>query len=228
MKKFKYQMHTHTVPCSHADMTPQELVNALVGGGYNGCVLTNHFYNGDTGLDRNLPFKEFVAEYEKDYTECKKLAEKENLDIIFGIEEHLFDGLEILCYGITPQFLYENEHLIGNRSLETWYNALHEYGALCIQAHPYRDRSYITNPRLLPIEYIDGFEVFNYGNSQDANCRAEEVAKQYPDLILTSGGDVHSSGNVCYGGIETDVRIKNEKELVKILKSKVYSLLKNL
>lgn len=228
MKKFRYQMHSHTVPCSHSLLTVSELIEELLKGDYSGCVLTNHFYNGDNGLDRNMSFKDFVAEYEKDYNECKKQAEENDLDIIFGIEEHLFDGLEILCYGITPQFLYENEFLLGNRSLETWYNTLHQYGALCIQAHPYRDRSYITNPRLLPIEYIDGIEVFNYGNETIHNALAEKTAAKYPNLILTSGGDVHSRENVCRGGIETNMRISNEKELVKVLKSGNYTLLKNI
>lgn len=223
MPEFKYQMHTHTVPCSNANMTPSELIDALYEGGYSGCVLTNHYYNGDTGLDRNLPFKDFIAKYEEDYNLCKELAAKKNLDVIFGIEEHLFDGLEILCYGITPRFLYENEFLIGNRSLEDWYNALHKYGALCIQAHPYRDRFYINNPRLLPVEFIDGFEVFNYGNHKNDNLRAEETASKYPDLILTSGGDVHSKDNACFGGIKTHVRITDEKTLVEVLKSKKYT-----
>ena len=114
-------MHTHTTPCSKcAPMTHSELIDSLVAGGYNGCVLTNHFFKGNSGIDRNLPWNEFVALYEKDYVECKKAAEKFDLDIIFAIEEHLFDGLEILCYGITPDFLYQHYELRDDHSIETW------------------------------------------------------------------------------------------------------------
>lgn len=221
--KYKYQMHTHTTPCSAcAAMKPDELITALYDGGYSGCVLTNHFYKGNSGIDRSLPWNDFVAQYEKDYLDCKKLALNYDLDIIFGIEEHLFDGLEILCYGITPQFLYDNPQLQADHSADAWYNALKNYGALCVQAHPYRDRAYITNPRVLPLEYIDGIEVYNYCNNPENNLLAEEFALKHPDLVLTSGADTHSANTVCKSGIETDIRITDEKQLVNILKSKNY------
>lgn len=224
--KYKYQMHTHTTPCSKcAPMTPQELIEALLSGGYKGCVLTNHFYNGNTGIDRNLSWNEFVRAYENDYYECKRIAKAYDLDVIFCIEEHLFDGLEIFCYGITPQFLYDHPELHGNRTIEAWSNALHEFGALCIQAHPFRDRNYIKNPRLLPLEFIDGIEVFNACNDPETNAKARQVADDYPELILTAGGDAHLGQSVCWSGIETNKRITDEKTLLKVLKSKDYELI---
>ncbi len=224
--KYKYQMHTHTAPCSKcAPMLSNELIECLVKGGFKGCVLTNHFYKGNTGIDRSLPWNEFVAEYEKNYYECKKTAEEHNLDIIFGIEEHLFDGLEILCYGITPEFLYDHPELQNNHNIETWSKLLHDFGALCIQAHPFRDRSYIKSPGLLPIEYIDGIEVFNACNTPEANSLAKEEADKHPEWILTSGADTHLPESVCWAGIQTDERITSEKDLCKILKSKNYELI---
>lgn len=207
-------------------MTPAELVDSLVAGGYSGCVLTNHFFKGNSGIDRNLSWNEFVAQYEKDYIECKKAAEGRDLDIIFGIEESLFDGLEILCYGITPQFLYDHPELRDDHMLETWATAIHKFGALCIQAHPFRDRVYITNPRLLSTEYIDGIEVLNFSNKPEENELAADTALLYPDFILVSGADAHSGGMVCCSGIESDTRINDEKVLVEILKSGKYQLIK--
>lgn len=226
MNIYKYQMHTHTSPCSRcASMTPQELVNALFYGGYSGCVITNHFLGGNTGIDRNLPWNDFVAQYEKDYIEIKKAAKCKDLDIIFGIEEHLFDGLEIFCYGITPQFLYEHPELCDDRSIETWSKALHKYGALCIQAHPFRARAYIKEPKILPTEFIDGIEVFNACNKPDENLQAHNEAIMHPEWILTAGGDSHLAESACWSGIKTNTRINNEKELVKVLKSKDYELI---
>ena len=226
MNIYKYQMHTHTSPCSRcAPMTPQELVNALYYGGYSGCVVTNHFFGGNTGIDRNLPWNDFVAQYEKDYIEIKKAAKCKDLDIIFGIEEHLFDGLEILCYGITPQFLYEHPELRDDRSIETWSKALHKYGALCIQAHPFRARAYIKEPKILPTEFIDGIEVFNACNKPDENLQAHNEAIMHPEWILTAGGDSHLAESACWSGITTNTRINNEKELVKVLKSRDYELI---
>ena len=76
--KYKYQMHAHTSPCSAcAVMSPAELVESLYSGGYSGCVVTNHFYKGNSGIDRNLPYNDFIKKYEEDYLECKKAAENE-------------------------------------------------------------------------------------------------------------------------------------------------------
>ena len=223
---YKYQMHVHTAPCSKcAPMEPDELIAALVEGGYSGCVITNHFIGGNTGIDRNLSWNDFVAKYESDYERCKIAAKKFDLDIIFGIEQHLFDGLEILCYGITPQFLYENPILQFDRTIETCSKVLRGFGALCIQAHPFRDRNYITDPRLLPIEYIDGIEVFNACNKPEENTLALATSEHHPEWILVAGGDAHLPQSVCWSGIETSQRILNEKMLVDILKSGNYGLI---
>lgn len=225
--KYKYQMHTHTAPCSAcAAMTPNELIKSLHSGGYSGCVITNHFYNGNSGINRNLPCIDFIKQYENDYYECKKAAEQYGLSVLFGIEEQLFDGLEILCYGITPHFLYKNQNLLSNHSAKAWYNALKDFGAVCVQAHPFRDRAYITNPRILPLEYIDGIEVFNYSNKPGENIKAANFASDNPNLILVSGADAHTGDIVCCAGIESDIKINDEKTLAYVLKSKQYKLLK--
>ena len=52
MNTYKYQLHAHTLPCSAcARMTPQELVESLHRSGYQGCVITNHFMGGNSGID---------------------------------------------------------------------------------------------------------------------------------------------------------------------------------
>ena len=219
--KYKYQLHTHTAPTSKcASTTPGELAKALYDGGYAGCVLTNHFYHGNTGVDRSLAWEEFVAVYERDYLECKAEGEKYGLDIIFGVEEGIGGPCEILCYGITPEILYGNPELL-EYNAETWYRTLHSCGVLVIQAHPYRNGG---SP--LPLEHIDGIEVYNHAHNPELNDRAEKFAKEHPELILTSGGDTHDPSNVPFAGIETDTRITDERELARILKEGKYQLLK--
>lgn len=227
MSEYKYQMHTHTYPCSHcAVMTPKELAKALHKGGYSGCVITNHFFNGNTGIDRHLPWNDFVKQYEIDYLECKKQAENFDLDILFGIEEHIGGGLEILCYGITPDLLYNHPEL-KERNPEQWFNLVHSCDGIVIQAHPFRRRLYIPQAKSLPFELIDGIEVFNAGNSMRDNLEAEYFADNHPEFICVSGADTHDESTVCLGGIISSQRIKNEKELVKVLKSGKYELIKD-
>lgn len=225
MKTYKYQMHTHTHPCSHCShMLPDELTQALHDGGYQGCVLTNHFYWGNTGIDTDLSWEEFVRAYELDYIECKKSAEKFGLDIIFAVEEEVEKGLEILIYGITPEILYAHPEL-KEQNLESW-SKLRKCGAVIIQAHPFRNRKSIPVRKVFSHDLIDGIEVFNSGNNPEDNMEAEEYSLKNPDLIFISGADSHSGKNACVGGIETNVRIRNEKELAEILKSKNFEMIK--
>ena len=225
MKIYKYQLHTHTAPCSGcATMTPDELAEAMREGGYQGCVMTNHFMEGNTGIDRELTWNDFVRAYEEDYRACKKAAEKSDLDVIFGIEENVYNMLEVLFYGVTPDMLYAHPELAG-ADYRTWYEVMHSYDVLCIQAHPFRERGYIPQAGMLPFEYIDGIEVYNVRNNEKNNSEAESVADAHPELILTSGADAHFPHEVCAGGIEVNRRIRNEKDLVEVLKSGEYELL---
>ena len=226
METYKYQMHTHTAPCSLcASMTPEELAEALNKGGYQGCVMTNHFMMGNTGIDRALPWNDFVKQYELDYLACKEAAAKYDKDIIFGIEENVHEMLEVIFYGVTPDMLYEHPELAG-ADYKTWYEVMHSYGVLCIQAHPFRDRGYIPKPGMLPLEYIDGIEVYNVCNTQKNNEDAEEYVKDHPELLLISGADAHAPNLVCVSGIETKKRIRDGKDLVEVLKTGDYRLLK--
>lgn len=219
-------MHTHTAPCSRcAVMTPAELCEALHEGGFAGAVLTNHFFGGNTGIDRTLPWEKFVGEYEKDYLACKDEAKKYDLDILFGIEEHISEGKEILIYGITPDTLYAHPDLL-SRDYELWKRAINEAGGLVIQAHPFRERAYIKEPGALPCEVIDGIEVHNVANADDANQMAEEFAAEHSELILTSGADTHSAPSVTLGGIEFTERVRTERQLATMLRRRAYRILK--
>lgn len=226
MQKYKYQLHIHTTPCSAcAQMSPSEMCKALYEGGYQGAVLTNHFYHGNTGIDRGEPWKSLVAAYERDYEECVQEAKKYDLDILFGIEEGIGAGLEILCYGITPKILYDHPQL-RDCPIEDWVQIMRRNDVVLIQAHPFREVWYIPQPRVLPLEYIDGLEVYNRGNAtKEMNEKAENFARLHADLLMTSGGDSHRANDVAIGGIETDFRLRTSEDLVKCLRGKQYRLL---
>lgn len=224
--RYKYQMHMHTSPCSKCGkITPRELVKALYDGGYAGGVITNHFQRGNTGIERTLPWEKFVDAYIDDFLELKKEAKKYNLDIIFCIEEGIGGGKEFFPYGLSPEDLKEYSQL-QRAPLEVWQKIVHECGGLIIQAHPFRRRDYITDVGLLPSALIDGYELYNYCNDPRGNFEAEEHRAEHPEFIFTSGGDAHDAEVMCHGGIETDKRIHNEKELVEILKKGTYNIIK--
>ena len=226
---YKYQMHMHTTPCSLCGrITPVELCEALLKNGYQGGVVTNHFYHGNSGIDRseNTSWEQFVSAYEENYLECKREAEKHGLDIIFSIEESLVPGLEVLCYGITPKILYDNPQLIKS-DMNEWVRVMRENGVVIIQAHPFREADYIPNPGPLPVDKIDGIEVHNCGHRPVMNEKAWKMAEEYPHLIRTSSADAHVPEMIPFGGIITSKRITNESELAALLRSRDYELILN-
>ncbi len=226
MKEFRYQLHCHTAPCSKCGaITPYDLVHSLYEGGYSGAAVTNHFFNGNSGIDRDFPWKKFVSCYEKDYLECRKFAAPLGIDILFGIEEHMGNGQEILCYGITPEMLYVHPEL-KNNSLELWYDTLSPLGVIIVQAHPFRVRSYVSEVGLFPSEFIHGIEVYNFGNSEEENLQAEAAFSDNPHFITTSGADAHLPHVLCHAGIISKERISSERKLAEILITQQYSLIK--
>lgn len=222
--KFRYEMHQHTSPCSHCGHAdPVELVRKLKEQGLAGCVLTDHFYHGNSGIDRALPWEEFCRPYEENYLKARAEGEKNGIDILFGLEEHVGGGKEVLLYGITPEFMYMNPGL-REGGLEMIYRLAGDYGALVIQAHPFRDRAYIPEPAVpLNGSFLDGYEVFNTANIPECN---EKAAKEFSDCgkILTAGSDCHWNENGSRSGIETGFRITDEKQLAEVLKSGNYRL----
>ncbi|MCQ2451000.1 MAG: PHP domain-containing protein [Clostridia bacterium] len=223
---FFYETHQHTAACSKcAHVEAAELVKCLAEGGYAGVILTNHFYNGNTAIDRNLPWKEFCEAYEKDYEVAKEEAKKYDFDVLFGVEEHVGKGKEVLIYGLSPDNLKKHPELVSG-NLETIYNVVHKYAGLVIQAHPFRDRAYITDPfEKLPTEYLDGFEVYNRANPDLSNNQAYEYVKDL-GKIITAGSDSHNFDEDYYRfGIGCEHRIRNEKELVTVLKNRDYVLI---
>lgn len=222
---YRYQMHTHTLPCSHcAKMEPEALCRALCEGGYAGAVLTNHFLHGNTGIDRTLSWEDFVSAYIADYEACRAAAAAYDLDILFGIEEGVGGGVEILCYGLCPDVLLRHPEL-RERSITRWREVLSAEGVLIVQAHPYRDRSYITAVGPLDSALIDGVEVYNRGNHREEDVKAAAFAKANPALLITSGADAHACAEVAVGGIETPHRIRTEGELAAVLRRRDYKLI---
>lgn len=222
---YRYQLHTHSSPASHCSKTaPEDFAQAILEGGYTGCVLTNHFLHGNTGIESFISWQAFVEEYCEDYYRMKNVGDKLGIDVLFGVEEEVSKGLEVLCYGITPEILLAHPEL-ENNDCKLWHDILGESGVLCIQAHPFRRRGSIPNPGPLPLDCIDGIEVFNSGNTAEDNASALAFAAAHPELILTSGADAHGVASCCIGGIETEERITCEAVLAGILRHGTYTLL---
>lgn len=219
-----YELHQHTLAASAcAHETPEEVVCGLKKAGYAGVVMTEHFYHGNTAVRRNMAWEDFVRPYEQAFERAKKAAEKLDFDVLFGIEEGVGGGKEVLLYGITPAFLYAHPELRDAR-LPELSALVRAEGGLVVQAHPFRVRDYIRAPwEELPAEYLDGIEVHNACNDDLSNLRAQALAEKH-GLIAVAGSDAHTPHTRGLAGIACDKRIRTERELVATLRDEEYDL----
>ena len=111
---FKYEIHLHSSACSAcAVSTAEEMVAAAKEKNYAGVAFTNHFYCGNTAVDRKLSWREFVEAYEQDYLRAAKVGKDLDIDVFFGIETVYEPGKEALIYGIEPELIKNAPFLKG-------------------------------------------------------------------------------------------------------------------
>ena len=102
-----------------------------------------------------------------------------------------------------------------------FYELVKASGGLVIQAHPYRQYVHRANPK-----YIDGCEIFNAKDrDKDFNQKAQAWAEKKGFKIVTGGADFHrESQKANASGIITEEKIRNNSDLVRILKSGEYKI----
>ena len=218
--RFLYETHLHTKEgsaCAHN--TAEELVYAYKEAGYTGIMVTDHFYRGNCAIDRNMPWEDWVEAYCKGYENAKAAGDAVGLQVFFGWEES-YQGTDFLVYGLDKEWLKKHPE-IKEVTVEEQYELIHREGGMIIQAHPYREASYIPEIRLYP-EAVDGVEVRNashYGKSVGEDGRsmydvqAEEYAEKYC-LACTGGSDIHST-NLLYGGMSFERKLTDVKDYMR-------------
>lgn len=196
---YKYETHLHTCEASACGRAHgADYIAFYKKLGYTGIFVTDHFFFGNSAIDRSLPWPEWVEGYCSGYEAAYEEGQKQGFDVFFGIE-YAFKGDEYLIYGVDKQWLLDNPDILSwdHRRL---FEEVHKAGGAMVQAHPYRVRGYIEKIFLHP-EHVDGAEVFNQGNDQECDALAFEYAKEH-DLYMTSGSDIHGlpgGNNFCYG-----------------------------
>ena len=84
---FKYEMHLHTSEASKCGSnTGAEMARAHKEAGYAGIFVTNHAWGGNTCIDRELPYREWIEQYAKGYYNALEEGEKIGLQVFFGME----------------------------------------------------------------------------------------------------------------------------------------------
>jgi len=220
--EYKYEIHAHTKNTSVCgQLDAQELVKKYKDAGYSGIVITDH-YSPMTFKPNEFFNKEKALEhYLQGYRKAKQF-ETEDFSVLLGVELRFYATVnDYLIYGVTEEMLYELPFLLP-LYIKKASRLFRERGCIFIQAHPFRQ--FIT--RAKP-KYLDGVEVFNGKAAKEANDNSLKWANEINAKVKTSGSDCHRETGVALGGIITNEPIKTNDDLIRILKSGEYKLIKN-
>lgn len=216
---YKLELHAHTSEISRcASATAEVLVEKYRNAGYNGVVITNHF---DPETLEALPGDTWASKV-RSYGDAVRHAADvaADIDIFFGCELRMRENMnDYLLFGVSEEFLASSPDIfsLGIKKLHEFCN---ENGISVYQAHPFRNRMTICDPRM-----IDGIEVFNGHRGHDSrNEIAARWAERY-GLPVSSGSDFHDPFSAVNAGIETDFRIASQNELREVLQSGSFRLL---
>lgn len=186
---YLYETHLHTCNASACGKnTGREMAEAAKAAGYTGIIVTDHNWGGNTSIDRELPWDEWIDGFAEGYRQAKETGDQIGLDVWFGMEAG-FNGTEFLIYGVTPGWMIQHPELMSSSPSEM-SRIVHEGGGIFVQAHPFREESYIPEVRLFP-DIVDGAEMINASNRMpEFNERAIAYANEN-GLPGTAGSDIH-------------------------------------
>jgi len=191
---FFYELHAHTNAASLCSIVePEDYIQFYMERGYSGMVITDHFYHGNTSINRRLPWEMFIDEFCEGYYRAKREGDKRNFTVLFGFEQKFTDGTdEYIILGISPEWLKEHPE-IRDMKRAPFFKTIKEAGGFIIQAHPYRVRYYVSDIKL-SLDCVDAIEVLNLGDDDKYSRRSYEYASNL-GLPMTAGTDIHSKEN---------------------------------
>lgn len=210
---YKYETHLHTFPvskCGKASIEEQmEFYQAM---GYDGIFVTNHFLDGNLNMDKSEPYRDRIEFYFSDYEKGVALSEKYGIKVFGGVELS-YKGTDFLVYGLEKEWYLRHPEIMEMKKSEE-LSFLREEGALVIQAHPYREASYIDHIRLYP-RCVDGVEIVNATRTDEENEMARIYAECY-GLLPFAGSDNHTAGRrKKLAGMETETPLTGVSDFME-------------
>lgn len=211
-----YETHLHTCEASLCGIMPgAEYMDFMKERGYSGIIVTDHFFNGNTCISKNLPWEQRIDYFFQGYENAKKASEGTDFSVFFGVEVN-YERDEYLLYGLDKQWFLDRPDIL-SYSRHQLYDEVTRSKGLMIQAHPFRERDYISTIHLSPYT-CDGVEVYNAENVSWQNALACEYAKKY-HLPVIAGSDVHFRNNNAMGGVRCSRKLKDIHDFISAFKN---------
>jgi len=214
---FKYETHMHTSETSAcAYDTAADMVKAYAKAGYQGIIVTDHFFNGNTSVPPHLPWETRVELFCRGFENAKAEGDKCGLQVFFGWE-YGYDHTDLLTCGLDKAFLLEHPDIL-QWGVNEYAAQVHSHGGFITHAHPFREAFYISTIRLFP-DLVDAVEVINASHTDPTyNARALLYARQH-GLLHMSGSDAHAVNQMFGGGISFDRKMESIGDLINTVRS---------
>lgn len=220
--EYRYELHAHTKNTSRCgQLDAEELVKKYKEAGYSGIVVTDHYSPMTFNIPEFFNKKKALEHFLQGYRKAKQL-ETEDFTVLLGVELRFYATInDYLIYGVTEEMLYNLPFLL-KLYIKRASKLFRKKGCIFVQAHPFRKLITRAKP-----EYLDGVEIFNAKATKEQNACSEKWAEEINAPIRTSGSDCHRVNGAALGGIITKEPIKSNEDLLRILKSGNYKLIRN-
>ena len=221
---YLYETHMHTREGSSCGVSGgREYVQRYLDLGYTGIIITDHFYNGNCRVDRNLPWEKWVNESCRGYEHAREEGARRGLDVFFGWEES-FEGDDYLVYGLGKEWLLEHPEA-ARWTRQEQFDEVARNGGCVVHAHPFRSALYSRRISLFP-GLVNAVEAGNSGNAQPCDALAFAYAGK-TKLPVTAGSDIHYAGDIrpdTVFGVILDRKMETIADYVSAVKNNALTL----
>lgn len=215
MNKYKFDTHVHTSetsPCGR--VTGAKLVRLYKESGYDGIVITDHYYSEYFESLGEKNWTEKTDIFLEGYRNACEEGCKIGLNVLLGMEMRFDENPnDYLVYGFGEDFLKDCKELY-RLGLKAFREIALSHGLLVFQAHPFRTGISPADPVLL-----DGIEVFNGNPRHNSRNRLAFAFAAKHGLLMISGSDFHQVEDIGTGGIRIAQNVETSCELARILSS---------
>lgn len=215
---YRYETHLHTCEGSAcASASGAEMARVHKELGYTGIFVTDHFFNGNTAVPRELPWRERVRLFCLGYERARQEGEKIGLDVFFGFEFGV-RAADFLVYNLDQEWLEQHED-IDRMDARKAFLLMRQSGGFIIHAHPFRERDYIDHIELFPRD-VDGVEIVNGAHLKqpEMNDRARIYAMMY-GLPGTAGSDSHHLWALPQSGVELPRKVVRATDYLEMIRA---------
>lgn len=194
---YLFEPHCHTGEFGWCARVPAaELVADYEAAGYDGVIITNHYFDRGFAEMHGSSWPGLVDIYLAGYDAACRAVSRPDFQVLLGLELRFHDHMnDFLVYGVDRDFLIEYPELY-RMTVSSFRPFADRHGLCFIQAHPYREGN-----EPVPTRYLHGLEVYNGNPRHDNGNEHAAASARRHGLLEVASSDYHRREDLGYGGI---------------------------